>query len=269
MATKRSKRHTLGQHYLHNPRIIAKIIRCISPEENELIIEIGAGKGALTRLLVEKAGTVIAIEKDAALISHLKRIKKENLLILEKDILTVKLHELARGRTIVVGNLPYSLSSPILFQILSEKEHIAACHFLLQKEVAERICAFPGSKKFAPISLFLQNHFRLSIQFTIAPGSFSPPPKVDSSFISLVKRGRPQHRIQSEHLFQDFVKMAFQQRRKMITNNLKSLSLPYDKIERALQECGINGHLRPEQISLSQYVHFFHHLLPLLPKRQI
>ena len=264
MATKRSRRHALGQHYLHNPRIIAKIIECISPEENDMIIEIGAGKGVLTEPLIEKAGNVIAIEKDPALIPHLKRIKKKNLDILQKDILELDLQSITKRKTKWVGNLPYSLSSRILFKVLTEKENIAECHFLLQKEVAERICAAPGSKKFAPLSIFIQNHFQCRLRFTIAPGSFSPPPKVDSTFISLLKRKQARYPIESERRFQDFVHTAFQQRRKKITNNLKLLNLPYSEIEKALLECSIDGGLRPEQISLSQYVHLFHQLLPQL-----
>lgn len=264
MATKRSRRHAWGQHYLHNPRIIAKIIECISPDENDLIIEIGAGKGALTKPLLEKAGKVIAIEKDAALTSYLEKIKKKNLHIIQKDILRLDLRELAEGRTKLVGNLPYSLSSPILFKALAEKASIAECHFLLQKEVADRICAAAGSKKFAPLSIFLQNHFLCRTQFTIAPGSFFPPPKVDSTFISLFKREKSQYPLESEQRFQGFINTAFQQRRKKIKNNLKLIDLPLAEIEKILNKCGIDSNLRPEQITLSEYIHLFHHLLPHL-----
>jgi 16S rRNA (adenine1518-N6/adenine1519-N6)-dimethyltransferase len=264
MVIKRSKRHALGQHYLHNPRIIAKIIKCISPDENDMVIEIGAGKGALTEQLSEKAGKVIAIEKDTTLTPHLKKMKKKNLDIMEKDVLKVDFLGIAKGKIKLVGNLPYSLSSRILFKVLAEKANIAECHFLLQKEVAERICAHAGSKKFAPLSLFFQNHFLCRSQFTIAPGSFSPPPKVDSTFISLYRRKQPQYPLESEPHFQDFVNTAFQQRRKKIKNNLKLFDLPHSEIEKALSKCGIDSNLRPEQITLSEYVHLFHQLLPLL-----
>jgi len=258
---KRSKRKAFGQHFLTNKKILNKIVRVIDPQENDLIIEIGAGKGALTFPLAEKAGKVIAFEKDEAFIPILKSKPFSNLTILHKDILKAQFSEFAKDKKLkVVGNLPYSISSPILFKVLSEKEHITQCTFLLQKEVAERVCAQPGSKKFAPISILFQIYFFTKLHFIIEPKSFSPHPKVRSALIYIRTRETPLFSLENQDLFFSFLKRVFRHRRKTIFNNLKKLNISPSLIKDGLKKCVIESNSRPEQIHISQYVSLFNFL---------
>ena len=259
---KSAKIKAMGQHFLKNHAVLKKIIRYISPHKEDLIIEIGAGKGALTFPLTTKAGKVIAIEKDPSFIPFLQRKNIPNLTILEKDILKVDFFELIKSQNFkhkvkLVGNLPYSLSSPLLFKVLQERELFSECIFLLQKEVAERICCQPGSKKYAPLSILFQIHFIAKLHFFLPPEYFSPPPKVNSALISLKKRDRPLFFIEKEELFKKFLKGAFKHRRKILRKNLEKLNLPLSLIDAAYRKYGIERNLRPEQISISQFVALF------------
>lgn len=263
--TKKTKRRALGQHFLKNKTVLNKILQRISPQKKDLIIEIGAGRGVLTFPLAEKAGKVIAIEKDPALIPHLLRKDFPNLTVLEKDIIQVDFHELLehtlnfKESVKLVGNLPYSLSSPLLFKVLEERAHFSECIFLLQKEVAERLCGQPGSKNYAPLSILFQIHFLVKLHFIVPPVSFSPPPKVDSALVSLKRRDQPLFSIENQELFRNFLKGAFQHRRKILRKNLEKLDIPLPVVDRACQELGIARNTRPEQLSISLFVDLFHY----------
>lgn len=258
---KKSKRRALGQHFLSNPRVLQKIIKSINPQQDELIIEIGAGKGALTSPLAQKAGRIIAIEKDSSLIPTLQKKRFSNVLILEKNILKIDFRDLIKEEKIkLVGNLPYSISSSILFKVFAEKELISECFFLLQKEVAERLCAIPGTKKYAPISILFQNYFSVELHFTLSPASFSPPPQVESALISLKRRKKPVYSIESDKIFLQFLKAAFKHRRKKLINNLIRMNHSSSQAKQSLPACGIEEDARPEQVSLSQYVKLFNTL---------
>ncbi|MBD3413054.1 MAG: ribosomal RNA small subunit methyltransferase A [Candidatus Aminicenantes bacterium] len=251
---KSRSRKSLGQHFLINPDILNKIIDCISPQKQELIIEIGAGKGSLTRLLAEKAGKVIAIEKDESLIPFLEKNKPSNVDIRHEDVLKSAFHQLAEpGITKCVGNLPYSISSQILFKLLNEHQFIKECHFLLQKEVAQRVSASPGSKKYAPISIFLQNVFSIHIQFHLSPGSFVPPPKVKSSLVTLRKRNKLAHDFFQTESFKSFIKQAFSQRRKQLKNNLKHMGWTSEQILTGFKKCGLNPKIRAEKVPMDDF----------------
>ncbi len=257
------KRKALGQHFLKNPAVLKKIIQVISPEENDLVIEIGAGKGALTFPLAEKAGKVIAVEKDASLVPFLQKRDVKNLMILEKDILRLDFKEIIskeeklKKNVKLVGNLPYSLSSPLLFKLLQHKELFSECVFLLQKEVAERICGQPMSKIYAPLSILFQIYFFAKIHFLVSPNSFSPPPRVDSALVSLKRRSQPLFFIEKEELFQKFLRAAFRHRRKTLNNNLLKLDFPLSLIKEAFEKFGLDRNIRPEQLTISQFVALF------------
>jgi 16S rRNA (adenine1518-N6/adenine1519-N6)-dimethyltransferase len=257
------KRKALGQHFLANRFVLKKIIEVISPRKDELIIEIGAGKGALTFPLAEKCAKVIAIEKDKSLSPFLLEKKKTNVVVLEKDVLRINFRELLAeedefgNRIKLVGNLPYVISSPLLFKVLEEKDLFPECVFLLQKEVAERIIAQPGSKIFAPLSILFQMDFETRLHFTVAPGSFSPPPQVQSALISLKRRPGPLFPVNNKDLFRSFLRQAFAKRRKTLLNNLKSLPLPAPLIKKALGRVSLREDVRAEQVSLPQFVSLF------------
>jgi len=259
---KRTKIKAMGQHFLKDHAVLKKIILHISPQKNDLVIEIGAGKGALTFPLTATAGKVIAIEKDSAFIPFLQRKNIPNLTIVEEDILKVDFSQLIKApdfknKVKLVGNLPYSLSSPLLFKVLQEKKLFSECIFLLQKEVAERICGQPGSKNYAPLSILFQIHFSTKLLFLVPPKCFSPPPKVYSALISLKRKDHPLFLIKQEELFRQFLKGAFKHRRKILRNNFEKFNFPLPLIDKALDKFGIERNLRPEQLSISQFVALF------------
>lgn len=256
----------LGQHFLSDRSILRKIIDVVAPQKNELIIEIGAGKGALTFPLADRAGKIIAIEKDKELIPFLLEGGKKNLVVLEQDVLRVYFKNLVSkesafsGKIKLAGNLPYSISSPLLFKVLEEKDLFSACVFLLQKEVAERLGAQPGSKAYAPLSILFQLHFDVRLRFTLAPGAFSPPPKVQSTLVSLERRPQPLFAIVDEAGFRRFLRTAFAQRRKTLINNLKSLAFPPRILKEAMGQLALKENARAEELSIGQFVALFDRL---------
>ncbi len=265
---KKSRRKAYGQHFLTSRPILKKIVNTIHPQNEDLIIEIGAGKGVLTFPLARKAGKVIAIENERSFIPLLLSKNIPRLEVLEKNVLKVDFKELIEkqkkflAQVKIVGNLPYSISSPLLFKVLEEKEFLLECVFLLQKEVAHRICAHPESKDYGPLSILFQIYFSTKIHFTVHPQAFSPPPQVDSSLISLKRRPSPLFQIEDDSFFLKFLKGAFCHRRKTLVNNLKKLNFPNLLINEAFQKCCINPGHRPEQLTITQFVDLFHFFYP-------
>lgn len=222
---KRSRRHALGQHFLDNPSLLNKMAALVAPGPEETVLEIGAGEGTLTRALADRAGRVIAVEKDHRLIPVLRASVPPNVAVIEGDILDMDLDRLIRelnlGPLTVAGNLPYSISTPLLFKILDSRASFKACFFLLQKEVADRLRAGPGTKAYAPLSILFQNVFAVRREFAVRPGSFRPPPKVDSAFVSFRPRAAPLFREGGDPGFRGFLRSAFAQRRKTLRKNLE------------------------------------------------
>lgn len=262
-----SKTKALGQHFLSDRSILKKIVDIIAPRKDELVIEIGAGKGALTFPLADRAGKVIAIEKDKDLIPFLREGDRKNIVVLERDVLRVDFRKLVAdetafpGKAKLAGNLPYSISSPLLFKVLEDKDLFSACVFLLQKEVAERLGAKPGSKDYAPLSILFQLHFDVRLRFTLAPGAFSPPPKVRSTLVSLAKKPQPLFALSDEDGFRRFLRTAFTQRRKTLFNNLKSSPFPPGLLKESFRRLFLKETVRAEQLSISQFVALFETLI--------
>ncbi len=256
----------LGQHFLTSRPILRKIVDIIAPEKDDLIIEIGAGKGALTFPLADRAGKIIAIEKDKSLIPFLLENPRTNLVIRQADVLRLDFRNLVAeerafaGKVKLAGNLPYSISSPLLFKVLEDKDVFSACVFLLQREVAERIGARPGSKDYAPLSILFQRHFDVRLCFTVAPGAFSPPPRVQSSLVALNRRFRPLFPVSDEDRFRRFLRMSFAQRRKTLLNNLKSARYPLDLLRDSFQHLSLEDNVRAEQLSIGRFVDLFERL---------
>jgi len=157
----------------------------------------------------------------------------------------------------IAGNLPYSISSPIIMKILKNHLLFKRCVFLLQKEVAERICALPHSKKYSPISILLKNYFYRKIHFRISPGSFIPPPEVQSSLVSLTKKPDPDFEIKNIQVFLDFLQSCFRHRRKKLINNLKESGWDPDFIIKILKDNKIDEKVRPEDVTLAEYYNLF------------
>jgi 16S rRNA (adenine1518-N6/adenine1519-N6)-dimethyltransferase len=258
-----TKRKALGQHFLASRAVLQKIIAVIAPQKNELIIEIGGGKGALTALLADRAGWVVVIEKDRALVPYLHNLARNNLTVIEGDVLKVDFEGLlaresgAGGKVKLVGNLPYSISSPLLFRILDNKKLFHQCVFLLQKEVAERLSARPESKAYAPISILFQIDYDIHLHFPVSPGSFTPRPRVISALVSLQKRDRPFVSIQEERPFRNFLRLCFASRRKTLMNNLKAYPVALPAIKDILGKLGLPENVRAEQVPIDLFARLF------------
>lgn len=220
---KSSPKKHFGQHFLTDAEIIQKIVsKTLEWGKDKLILEIGPGQGALTQHLY-KLDNYLAIEIDPDCVAYLKKkfpaIESK---IIQKDFLECDLNALINGReTVVVGNFPYNISTPIVFKIIENKKHISHVIGMFQKEVSDRIISGEGSKNFAGISIFTQLYFQPGFLCDVPPSSFYPPPKVESSVITLTKADNFVIDF-DEKLFKKIVKEAFAQRRKMLRNNLKN-----------------------------------------------
>ncbi|UTW14229.1 16S rRNA (adenine(1518)-N(6)/adenine(1519)-N(6))-dimethyltransferase RsmA [Marinobacterium rhizophilum] len=247
-------RKRFGQNFLHDQGIIRQIIRSISPREDQHMVEIGPGLGALTEELLAEAKALDAIELDRDLIPIL-RTKffnyEERFRIFETDALKFDFNELCTdGRPLrVVGNLPYNISTPLIFHLLSQSGLIQDMHFMLQKEVVDRLAAEPGTSDYGRLGIMTQYFCKVEPLFVVPPGAFNPAPKVDSAIVRLTPYKELPHPAISERMLQDVLRTAFSMRRKTLRNNLRTL-LDAD----ALTALEIDPGLRPERLTLAEFV---------------
>lgn len=226
--TSRPKK-SFGQHFLHERRYIERILSAISPRPDDFLVEIGPGEGALTFPLLAAAGKLTAIELDTDLIPNLQANAAGigELSIVHADVLKVDFTALAHrqgvARLRIAGNLPYYISSPILFHCIDHAAAITDMHFMLQKEVVDRMAAEPGSKVYGRLSVMLQLACRVTPLFDVPPGAFRPPPKVDSSVVRLVPLATEARHDADPERLHAIVKAAFAQRRKTLGNALRQL----------------------------------------------
>ncbi len=213
-------RKRFGQNFLIDDQIVNRIVATISPKKNDNIVEIGPGKGALTFPLLEHLDLLSVIEIDRDLISLLKSKKQEKLIIYEADALKFDYGVISNNLRIV-GNVPYNISSPLLFRLLSEKNQIIDMTFMLQKEVVDRIVAKHGSKTYGRLSVMMQTFFEVESMFTVPKDSFDPKPKIESAILYLKTRAEPL--TENTKLLEKIVKVSFSQRRKTLKNCLKSI----------------------------------------------
>jgi 16S rRNA (adenine1518-N6/adenine1519-N6)-dimethyltransferase len=248
----KSRRQALGQHFLTNQGVLRKIVGVIDPRPEDVIVEIGPGKGVLTLALAARAGRVIAVEKDERFVPRLRETMPANVEIVHGDILRVGLRQIAHGAGVpslrLVGNIPYSISSPLLFRVLDERDLFLDGVFLLQKEVAERVTSGPGTKSYAPLGILLQNEFEARVAFTVAPGSFSPPPKVRSALLTLRRRSAPLLPGAAAEPFRAFLRAAFAARRKMLWKNLSRRATPA-AMAAAYEAQGLSRSVRADELS--------------------
>lgn len=252
-------RKRFGQNFLHDANIIHKIAKAISTKSEDHIIEIGPGMGALTSSLFDDCGDMDVIELDQDLIPFLKQKFGTNpkFHIHQADALKFNYGELYQEKPLrIVGNLPYNISTPLLFHLFSFSDQIQDMHFMLQKEVVDRLAAQPNEKHYGRLGIMAQYFCEVSKLFTVPPQSFNPPPKVDSAIVKLVPhKTLPATAKDPKHLA-NVVRVAFTQRRKTLRNALKNLA---DKdIINALD---IDLKLRPENLSLREYVYISDTLL--------
>ncbi len=242
----------LGQHFLHDRNIVAKIVQAIDPQPGDRLVEIGPGAGALSFPLLERHGRLTAIEFDRDLIAPLTAAAagRGELTIIPADVLSVDFRALAGGVPLrVVGNLPYNISSPILFHLLDQLDAVRDMHFMLQKEVVDRMAAAPGSKVYGRLSVMLQAYCRVTPLLKVPPGAFRPPPKVDSAVVRLVPRTAAEIGIVDPRCFAELVRLAFGQRRKTLRNALQPLC-----DEATMQAAGVDPSARAETIAVPQFV---------------
>jgi 16S rRNA (adenine1518-N6/adenine1519-N6)-dimethyltransferase len=239
-----------GQHFLFDRNILKKILNCSGVTGEDTVIEIGPGLGTLTNIIAERAKEVIAIEFDRKLISRLKENVESNLnvTIITADALKFD-YETIQNRFRVVANIPYYITTPLLFRLLEYRENIISMTLLLQKEVAERIVASPGGKDYGVLSISSRIFTRPELKFMVTRKVFSPPPDVDSAVVHFEVSPVPLFKIKDVSLFRDVVKTAFSQRRKTIINSLKK----FEGIGDALEAAGIDAKLRPETVSIEDF----------------
>ena len=248
-------RKSLGQHFLSDPRILARIADALALAPDETVVEIGPGRGALTEQLLARAGRVIAIEVDRMLAARLREryAGEPRLDIVERDVLETNLGVLAGDDFALVGNVPYYITTPILFHALHPPRPTRAV-YLVQKEVADRLSASPGTKAYGALTVNVRALAAAETLFRVAPGAFSPPPSVDSAVVRITPRAQPAIAPDEEERFRVFVQQAFGMRRKQMRRVVRSLlSVPAQRADELLAAAGIDPEARPETLTPEQF----------------
>lgn len=230
-------RKRFGQHFLHDPRVLARIVDAIAPAPGDFMVEIGPGEGALTRLLLGRVRELHVVELDRDLAARLRAESPGGLHVHEADALDFDFASFPEGMR-VVGNLPYNISTPLLFHLSQQAGRVRDLHFMLQKEVVARMVASPSTPAYGRLSVSLQARFRMARLFDVAPGAFRPPPKVNSSVV----RMRPLE--QPLAIDEDVLRRAFSARRKTLRNALPEVDF---------SSLGLDSGLRPENLSPADY----------------
>lgn len=247
-------RKRFGQHFLHDRNVIDRILLAIAPQPGDRLIEIGPGLGAITLPLLERCGSLTAIELDRDVIPTLEAAAagKGNLQIIQGDALRIDFRNLATAGTRVrlVGNLPYNISTPLLFHFLEQADVVKDMHFMLQKEVVQRMAAGPGGRDYGRLTVMLAVRCQVEPLFTIGAGAFRPPPKVESAFVRLTPHVAPPFPIDDPAHFSRLVMRAFSHRRKTLRNALQGVA-----DETAIRQAGIDPGTRPETVSPAAYAH--------------
>jgi 16S rRNA (adenine1518-N6/adenine1519-N6)-dimethyltransferase len=240
-------RKRFGQHFLADDAVCEAILQAVDPRAGQALVEIGPGLGALTRGLLARCGRLTVIELDRDLAARLRRVA--GLDVVEADVLRVDLAELgarAGAPLRVVGNLPYNISTPILFHLLESVEHVCDQHFMLQREVVQRMAAGPGTKAYGRLSVMLQWRYEIEPLFDVGPEAFDPPPAVDSAVVRMQPLAAPQG-VDATRLG-ELVTVAFSQRRKLLRHTLG----PW--LERAGYTGAFDTQRRAEEVPVAEYV---------------
>ena len=245
-------RKRFGQHFLHDPGVIARIVAAIDPKPGDRLIEIGPGRGALSRPLLERCGRLEVIEIDRDLIPALRQhcLGAGELVVHQADALQVDLAELhgAGPPLRICGNLPYNISTPLLFHLLESRAVIDDMHFMLQREVVERMTARPGGKEYGRLTVMLAAACRVESLFRVGRGAFNPPPAVDSAVVRLIPHAGAPFSLPDPQRYARLVGAAFSMRRKTLRNSLRGLVGPS-----AFVAAGIDAGRRPETLSPMEF----------------
>jgi 16S rRNA (adenine1518-N6/adenine1519-N6)-dimethyltransferase len=251
-----AKRRALGQHFLRDSRIARAIVDVLAPGKSDLVVEIGPGEGALTAELERRAGRVIALEVDPALVARL-RTRRPGVEVIEADARRWNYRALGRSpgsRVMVIGNLPYSVAKPILQSLVEARTAIDEMVLMLQREVADRVAAPPGGRIYGSLSVLTQLYCDVRVALRVPAGAFRPPPRVESAVLHLRVLPEPRVAVQDERRFSTVVRAAFAHRRKTLTNALaSSLGVPADRVRAAVEAAGIDPGRRAETLTIPEF----------------
>ncbi|MDH3647278.1 MAG: 16S rRNA (adenine(1518)-N(6)/adenine(1519)-N(6))-dimethyltransferase RsmA [Gammaproteobacteria bacterium] len=238
-------RKRFGQHFLHDPQVIERIVDTLDPKPGENLVEIGPGRGALTTRVLQRAGSldVIEVDRDLAQLARDQLGQHGALRVHEADALKFDFASLKKTHLRVFGNLPYNISTPLLFHLMKQSAHISDMLFMLQREVVERMTASTGNKTYGRLTIMLAAVARVEYQFGVGRGAFHPPPRVDSAVVRLVPHATPPFELADPELFTRVVRVAFSHRRKTLRNALASLATVAD-----IEAAGQDPAARPETI---------------------
>ena len=244
-----SPKKKLGQHFLNDLNIAQKIVDLLQDQYCDNILEIGPGTGVLTQFLIPHYKNLKLVEIDTESVAYLNQKYPEfHKNILSEDVLKMDFSKVYEGQNFsIIGNFPYNISSQIVFKALEYRQYVPFFCGMFQKEVAQRICENPGTKAYGILSVLCQTYFHTQYHFSVPPGVFSPPPKVDSGVLSLKRKDELKIDFDEKLLFK-VVKTSFQQRRKTLRNSLKSLKIPKLILEDSIFD------LRPEKLSSAQFI---------------
>jgi 16S rRNA (adenine1518-N6/adenine1519-N6)-dimethyltransferase len=248
-----------GQHFLVDRNILNKVVRAAGLEKGDAVLEIGPGLGEMTLALARQVRKVIAVEIDRKLVKILeeKAADFSNIAVIEGDVLKIsfeQLYQRSHQQLKVVTNLPYQISTPLLFRFIESRNFFSSLTLMLQREVAERMIASPGGKDYGPLSIFMQSVSDLSIRFYIKPCAFFPPPKVESAVIHMVWKKKPIVAPEEEDWFRKVVKGCFSYRRKRLINALRHADLlPSENLEKRIEKMGIDPQRRPETLTIQEF----------------
>ena len=239
----------LGQHFL-KPASVERLVRAIRPQAEDVFLEIGPGRGALTLPLAARARRVVAVEIDARLAASLRERAPANVEIVQTDALAADLRALVPAGSRLAGNLPYYISSPLLRRCLELRDHLKDLHVMLQDEVARRVASPPGSKEYGILSVLYGLHADVSLPLHFPPGAFQPPPKVDSALLRAVFLDAPRTEAGDFRAFEKLVQTAFARRRRTLENNLQD---SYPNLKQYLRLLNITGSRRAETLSVVEF----------------
>ena len=247
---------SLSQNFLVNRHVVERIVESCDLKKNDVVVEIGPGRGAITWLIAQRVKKLIVIEKDERWIKELEEVKqrdqKDNITIIHGDILRYPLEKISENFK-VIGNLPYHIATPIVERIIELKSQCHDAYMMLQWEHGQRLMAQPHNKDYGSLTCFVQYYTQPKMLFKIPNTAFSPQPKVQSCFLHLQLLKEPLSKANDEELLFKIIRQAFDQRRKMIQNSLSPL-IPQDKLLPLLKECQINSQVRAENLKLEDYV---------------
>jgi 16S rRNA (adenine1518-N6/adenine1519-N6)-dimethyltransferase len=249
-------KQSLGQNFLVDDNISRKIVQSLSLKADDVVLEIGPGHGALTQHLAGTVRHLIAVEIDQRVVENLReRFDSRQTTILHEDFLNIRLDEWQKKYKTplrVVGNIPYHLTSPILFKIFEERTAVCDCTLMMQKEVARRLIQKPGTKEYGILSVFTQFYGVPKLLFTVSPNCFYPKPKVTSAIVQIRMHDKLPFRV-NEKRFKEVVKTAFGKRRKTLRNSLKYLPYEQEQVEQVLKNFDFPLDKRPERLSVGQF----------------